>query len=74
MRQALPSRYASGSARAAFPTRRAVLRCAALLPGVVLVAGCGQKGPLYHPPESDEEGDGDEKTSAVPAVPESRLG
>jgi len=51
-----------------------VLRCAALLPWAALVAGCGQKGPLYHPPESDEEGDGDEKTSAVPAVPESRLG
>ncbi len=74
MRQALPPRYASGPTRAAFPTRRTVLRFAALLPWAVLGAGCGQKGPLYHPPESDEEDDGEEKTSAAPAVPGSRPG
>ena len=49
--------------------RRKVLRLAAALPWAVLVAGCGQKGPLYHPPEPDEE---DEQTSAAPVAPISR--
>jgi len=74
MRRIHLSRPASHPARAAFPARRTVLRFAALLPWAVLGAGCGQKGPLYHPPESDEEDDGDEKTSAVPAAPDPHLG
>lgn len=76
MRQTLPSRDTSRSTRAAFLKRRTALRFAALLPWALLVAGCGQKGPLYHPPESDEEDeeDGDETTSAVPTAPDSRLG
>ena len=45
--------------------RRRALRLAAALPWLVLAAGCGQKGPLYHPPESaemkDEEKEDDEK-------------
>ena len=73
MCQTLPSRCASGSTQAVFAERRKALRFAALLPWAVLVAGCGQKGPLYHPPEPDEE-DGDETTSAAPAAPDSRLG
>ena len=52
--------------------RREALRLAVALPWVVLVAGCGQKGPLYHPPEPDEEKK-DDKTGAVPAAPGSRL-
>ena len=45
--------------------RRRALRLAAALPWLVLAAGCGQKGPLYHPPEpaemKDEEQEDDEK-------------
>ena len=51
--------------------RRKALRLVAALPWAALVAGCGQKGALYHPPESDEE-DEDEQTSAAPAAPISR--
>ena len=65
-----------------------MLRLAFALPWAVLVAGCGQKGPLYHPPEPDVEPDmepgeerGDEKgeekeddkTSVAPPAPGSRL-
>ena len=32
-----------------------MLRLAFALPWAVIVAGCGQKGPLYHPPEPDVE-------------------
>lgn len=74
MRRIHLSRPASHPTRAAFLARRTVLRFAALLPWAVLGAGCGQKGSLYHPPESDEEDDGDEKTSAAPAAPDSRPG
>ena len=52
--------------------RRRVIRLAAALPWVVLAAGCGQKGPLFHPPEPDEEEEEDGKTSALPAGPTSR--
>ena len=47
--------------------RRVAIRLAAALPWVALLAGCGQKGPLYHPPESDEENEEDQ-TSAAPAA------
>lgn len=53
-----------------------MLRLAFALPWTVLVAGCGQKGPLYHPPEPAEEKDEekkDDKTSAAPLAPGSRL-
>ena len=59
------------SVRAGLLQRRKVLRLAAALPWAVLVAGCGQKGPLYHPPEPDKE-DEDEQTNAAPAAPISR--
>ena len=52
--------------------RRKVLRFAAALPWAVLGAGCGQKGPLYHPPPEPDEEDEDEQTSAAPAAPISR--
>ena len=66
----------SRSAQSGFAGRRKALRLAALLPWVVLVAACGQKGPLYHPPEPlepDEEEDNDQ-TSAVPPASRPRLG
>ena len=72
-------RASSRSAQSGFAGRRKALRLAALLPWVVLVAACGQKGPLYHPPEPpeppepDEEEDNDQ-TSAAPTAPDSRLG
>ena len=57
-----------------------MLRLAFALPWAVLVAGCGQKGPLYHPPEPDvepgeEKGEEkeDDKTSVAPPAPGSRL-
>ena len=57
-----------------------MLRLAFALPWAVIVAGCGQKGPLYHPPEPDvepgeERGDEkgeekeDDKTSVAPPAP-----
>ena len=70
MRQTRP---ASRSAQSRFVERRKAFRMAAMLPWALLVAGCGQKGPLYHPPEPDEE-DKDEKTSAAPTAPDPRLG
>ena len=73
MHQTRRIRASSRSAQSRFAERRKTLRLAALLPWALLVAGCGQKGPLYHPPEPDEE-DKDEKTSAAPAVPGPRLG
>ena len=55
----------SRPARSGSFRRRRALRLAAALPWLVLAAGCGQKGPLYHPPESaemkDEEKEDDEK-------------
>ena len=76
MHQTRRIRASSRAAQSRFAERRKTLRLAALLPWAVLAAGCGQRGPLYHPPELDEEDeeDGDETTSAVPAVPDSRLG
>ena len=69
MRQTPPSRP---STRFVHPGRRRTLRFALVLPWVVLAAGCGQKGPLYHPPEPREEKK-DDKTSTAPPVPGSRL-
>ena len=60
------------SVRGGLLHRRKVLRLAAVLPWALLVAGCGQKGPLYHPQEPQEE-DEDEQTSAEPRAPGSRL-
>ena len=73
MHQIRRIRASSRSAQSRFAERRKTLRLAALLPWAVLVAGCGQRGPLYHPPEPDEE-DKDEMSSAVPAFPGPRLG
>ena len=73
MHQTRRIRASSRSAQSRFAERRKTLRLAALLPWAVLVAGCGQKGPLYHPPEPDKE-DKDEKTSAAPPAPGRRLG
>ena len=73
MRPPPQTRPSSRSTRAVFQERRKALRLAALLPWALLVAGCGQKGPLYHPPEPDEK-DKDEKTSAAPTAPDPRLG
>ena len=69
MSQTQPS---SRSTRAGLSERRKVLRLAAVLPLAALVAGCGQKGPLYHPPETDEESE-DDQTNAAPPAPRSRL-
>ena len=53
--------------------RRTAIRLAAALPWVALVAGCGQKGPLYHPPEPGEDEENKvEKTGAAPPAPDSR--
>ena len=56
--------------------RRMAIRLVAALPWMALVAGCGQKGPLYHPPEPDppepEEAEEDERTSAAPRAAGSR--
>ena len=73
MHQTRRIRTFSRSAQSRFAERRKILRLAALLPWAVLVAGCGQKGPLYHPPEPDDE-DKDEKTSAAPPAPGQHLG
>ncbi|MDD9979945.1 MAG: lipoprotein [Gammaproteobacteria bacterium] len=69
-----PTQPSSRSVRSGFLERRKALRLAAALPWAILVAGCGQKGPLYHPPEPEEEADEDNQTSAVPRVPGPRLG
>ena len=63
MRQAPSSR--------AEPGRRRMLRLALALPLAMIAAGCGQKGPLYHPPQPGDEPNDDE-TSAAPAPPDSR--
>jgi len=73
MHQTRRIRTSSRSVQPWFAERRKTLRLAALLPWAMLVAGCGQKGPLYHPPEPDDE-DKDEKTSATSAAPGPRLG
>ena len=56
--------------------RRMAIRLAVALPCVALVAGCGQKGPLDHPPEPEEpeedEEDEVEKTSAAPPAADTR--
>ena len=69
-----PTQSSAPPAPAGLMQRRRVIRLAAALPWVVLAAGCGQKGPLLHPPEPDEEEeDGeDRKTSALSAGPASR--
>ena len=69
MSQTPPS---SRSTQTGLLERRLVLRLAAALPLAMLFAGCGQKGPLYHPPEPDEESE-DDQTSAAPSAPGSRL-
>ena len=46
--------------RSGLPTRRKALRLVAAAPWLLLVAACGQKGPLYYPPEPDEEAPGAE--------------
>ena len=73
MRQTPQTRPSSRPTRIVFLERRKALRLAAMLPWALLVTGCGQKGPLYHPPAPDEE-DKDEKTSAAPPAPRPRLG
>ena len=67
-----PTHPSSPSARVGLLDRRKALRLAAGLPWAILVAGCGQKGPLYHPPEPDAEEE-DDQTSAAPRAPGSRL-
>ena len=72
-----PTQPSAPPAPAGLMQRRRVIRLAAALPWVVLAAGCGQKGPLLHPPEPDEEEeDGedreDRKTSALSAGRASR--
>ena len=52
-------------------SRRRMLRLALALPLAVIAAGCGQKGPLYHPPESGE-GANDEEARTTPTAPGSR--
>ena len=58
-----PIRSSVPPAPAGLMRRRAAIRLAAALPWLVLAAGCGQKGPLYHPPEpvemKDEEKEDD---------------
>ena len=53
-----------------------MLRFAFALPLAAIAAGCGQKGPLYHPPQPGDEPNDDEpnddETSAAPAAPDSR--
>ena len=58
-----------------------MLRLAFALPLAAIAAGCGQKGPLYHPPQPGDEPNDDEpnddepnddETSAAPAAPDSR--
>ena len=75
MHETPQTRSSFRSARSRLVERRKALRLVAMLPWVALAAGCGQKGPLYHPPEPEpDEEDKDEKTSAAPAVSGSRLG
>ena len=66
------TRSSAPSVRVGVLKRREALRLAAALPWALLFAGCGQKGPLFHPPEPDEE-DEDGPTSAAPPAPGSRL-
>ena len=72
-----PVQHPSRLTLSRFMERRRALCLAATLPLAVLVAGCGQKGPLYHPPEPDppESGaeDEDDQTSEAPPSPRSRL-
>ena len=81
MRRTRRIRTSSPSARPGLAARRKALRLTAMLPWALLVAGCGQKGPLYHPPAPDEEDEGkdkgedeDEETSAAPPASGPRLG
>ena len=72
-----PIQLSSRPALSGFMERRRALRLAAALPLAMLVVGCGQKGPLYHPPEpdppeTDEESEDDQTSTALPA-PRSRL-
>ena len=58
------------------------MRLVAMLPWAVLVAGCGQKGSLYHPPAppapqeppAPDDEDEDDQTSAAPPTAGPRLG
>ena len=65
-------RQTSSSSQSGPLERRSVLRLVCALPFALIVAGCGQKGPLYHPPESDDEDEADEN-SAVPRSPRTNL-
>ena len=76
MLRARQIRISSRSPKPRFVERRKAMRLAVMLPWAVLVAGCGQKGPLYHPPDPprpDEEDD-DDQTSAAPPSSGPRLG
>ena len=55
------------------PGRRRMLCVAFALPWTLLVAGCGQKGPLYHPPPEPGEEKKDDKTGAAPSAPGPRV-
>ena len=50
-----------------------MLRLAFVLPWAVITAGCGQKGPLFHPPKPTGKEDGKEKKSSAAPPPGSRL-
>ena len=62
-------RSSARSRRIGLPERRKALRLAAALPWVALVAGCGKKGPLYHPPEDDEKSDEERESDQANAAP-----
>ena len=65
-----PTHYSAPPVQTGLMERRKALRLAAVLPWAMLVAGCGQRGPLYHPPEPDEE---DEDGQTPPAGSSSRI-
>ena len=66
------SRFGIGrKTQAGHVCRRRMLRLALALPLAAIAAGCGQKGPLYHPPEPGEEAN-DEEARATPTAPGSR--
>ena len=43
------------------------------LPWTLLVAGCGQKGPLYYPSPEPGEEKKDDKTGTAPSAPGPRV-
>ena len=69
MCRASPSSSSSFTGRPGRLGRRGALCLALALPWVALAAGCGQKGPLFYPPDPAEKKNGknrQEKTSAAP--------